>query len=92
VSFERDEVPFVSVETNGETKAVAEAVQKLGRESSLDEVIERIDAVSADEAFDLLSGDLHASAVVAAYGNTQFCAGCNSRTPAQTSRCTQLRC
>ncbi|MET0528179.1 MAG: S8 family serine peptidase, partial [Microvirga sp.] len=72
VTFERNDVALASVETSAETKDVAEAVQTLGRANRLDEAITRIDAVSADRAFDLLSGEPYASSAVVAYGNARL--------------------
>ncbi|MCB8819381.1 autotransporter domain-containing protein [Microvirga rosea] len=72
VSFERNQTSFADAESTPGEKDVANAIEALGTNSRLDEAILQLDAASADRAFDLLSGEAHASAVSAAYGDARI--------------------
>ncbi|MBZ6077187.1 autotransporter domain-containing protein [Microvirga sp. WGZ8] len=72
VSFERNDTSFASTESNPDAKDVAASIEALGPHNRLVEAILALDAASADQAIDLLSGEAHASAVAAAYGDSRL--------------------
>ena len=72
VSFDRNDVSFASAETNTSNIDVADAVQRLGGSSRLDDAIMRLDKASADRAFDLLAGEAHVGAAAVAYNDARL--------------------
>ncbi|MBF9235475.1 autotransporter domain-containing protein [Microvirga alba] len=72
VSFERNTVSLADAATSSGDKNVAAAIDSLGALSKLEDALIRLDAASADRAFDLLSGEAHAWVASVAYGNAQL--------------------
>jgi len=72
LSFERNRVPFANAETRADDKDVARALEALGAGSVLDDAVMRLDAAAADQAFDALAGEAHASAITTAFGDARL--------------------
>jgi subtilase-type serine protease len=72
VSFDRNGVAFASAATTLNNARAAAALDTIGSSGQFDNAVMRLDAVSADQAFSLLTGEAHGGAAASAYGDARL--------------------